>query len=175
MTVKTIFLDRDGVINKEVNYLSNIEDFEFINGVFDACKHFQSLGYSIIIITNQSGIGRGYYNEDDFQILTKWMLSKFKENKIEILDIFYCPHSPNNQCQCRKPNTGMFFLARDKYMIDMKSSWSIGDKESDIEASLLSGISNTILVRSGHKTDESKSKAKYFLESIYESIKLISS
>ena len=175
MTVKTIFLDRDGVINKEVNYLSNIEDFEFINGVFDACKHFQSLGYSIIIVTNQSGIGRGYYNEDDFQILTKWMLSKFKENKIEILDIFYCPHSPNNQCQCRKPNTGMFLLARDKYMIDMKSSWSIGDKESDIEASVLSGISNTILVRSGHKTDESKSKAKYFLESIYESIKLISS
>ena len=114
MTVKTIFLDRDGVINKEVNYLSNIEDFEFINGVFDACKHFQSLGYSIIIVTNQSGIGRGYYNEDDFQILTKWMLSKFKENKIEILDIFYCPHSPNNQCQCRKPNTGMFLLARDK-------------------------------------------------------------
>ena len=88
MTVKTIFLDRDGVINKEVNYLSRIEDFEFIDGVFDACRHFEILGYSIIIITNQSGIGRGYYSENDYQVLTKWMLSKFNENNIEILDIF---------------------------------------------------------------------------------------
>jgi D-glycero-D-manno-heptose 1,7-bisphosphate phosphatase len=175
MTVKTIFLDRDGVVNKEVNYLSRIDDFEFIDGVFEACKHFQILGYSIIIITNQSGIGRGYYSENDYQVLTKWMLSKLNENNIEILDIFYCPHSPNNQCECRKPKSGMFEMARDKHAIDMKKSWSIGDKETDIEASNLSGISNTILVRSGHKIHESKSKAKYFLESIHESMKIIKS
>ena len=173
MTVKTIFLDRDGVINKEVNYLSRIEDFEFIDGVFDACRHFEMLGYSIIIITNQSGIGRGYYSENDYQVLTKWMLSKFNENNIEILDIFYCPHSPNNKCECRKPKSGMFEMARDKHTIEMSKSWSIGDKETDIEASTLSGISNTILVRSGHKTQGSKSQAKYFLESIKESIKII--
>jgi D-glycero-D-manno-heptose 1,7-bisphosphate phosphatase len=173
MSIKTIFLDRDGVINKEVNYLSRINDFEFIDGVFEACKHFQNLGYAIIIITNQSGIGRGYYSENDYQILTKWMLSKFNKQNIEILDIFYCPHSPNNQCDCRKPKSRMFEIAKNKYMIDMKKSWSIGDKETDIEASNLSGILNTILVRSGHKIQASNSKAKYFLDSIHESIKII--
>ena len=71
MTIKTIFLDRDGVINKEVNYLHNIDDFEFIDGVFEACRHFQKLGYEIIIITNQSGIASGYYTEYDYQLNTK--------------------------------------------------------------------------------------------------------
>ena len=75
MPTKTIFLDRDGVINKEVNYLHKIDDFEFIDGIFDTCQHFQSLGYQIIIITNQSGIYRGYYTENDYQKVTQWMLT----------------------------------------------------------------------------------------------------
>ena len=98
---------------------------------------------------------------------------KFYENNIKILDILHCPHSPNNKCECRKPKSGMFEMARDKHMIDMSKSWSIGDKETDIEASSLSGISNTILVRSGHKIQESKSQAKYFLKSIKETMKII--
>jgi len=166
MTVKTIFLDRDGVINKEVNYLSRIEDFEFIDGVFDACRHFEILGYSIIIITNQSGIGRGYYSENDYQVLTKWMLSKFNENNIKILDILYCPHSPNSECACRKPKSGMFEMARDKHTIDMSKSWSIGDKETDIESANLAGINNTVLVRSGHEIDELNSNSKFIIDSI---------
>ena len=82
MTIKTIFLDRDGVINKEINYLHKVKDFEFINGVFEACQYLESLEYKIIIITNQSGISRGYYNENDYQNLTEWMLNQFK-NKID--------------------------------------------------------------------------------------------
>ena len=92
MAIKTIFIDRDGVINKEINYLHKIEDFEFIDGIFDACLHFQSLGYKIIIITNQSGISRGYYTESDYQKVTQWMLNQFKYKNIKILDIFHCPH-----------------------------------------------------------------------------------
>ena len=88
MTIKTIFLDRDGVINKEINYLHKIEDFEFINGVFEACQYLESQNYKIIITTNQSGISRGYYSESDFQKITKWMLSQFNNNNIDILDIF---------------------------------------------------------------------------------------
>ena len=137
MTIKTIFLDRDGVINKEVEYLFRIADFEFIEGVFDACLYFQQLDYKIIIISNQSGIARGYYNENDYQKLTEWMLSQFNDHCINILDIFYCPHSPESTCNCRKPKPGMLIEAKNKYNISMKDSWMIGDKETDIEAANL--------------------------------------
>ena len=166
MPIKTIFLDRDGVINKEVNYLHKIDDFEFINGVFDTCLYFQNLGYEIIIITNQSGISRGYYSESDYQKLTLWMINQFKKSNIEILDIFHCPHGPDSICNCRKPMPGMFLKAKTKHNIDMEKSWMIGDKEVDVIAANASGIHNTILVRSGHRIDESNSNASFFLDSI---------
>ena len=173
MTIKTIFLDRDGVINIEKNYLHKIDDFEFISGVFDACNYYENLGYSIIIVTNQSGISRGYYSVEDYEILTSWMIEQFKSRQIEILDTFHCPHSPNDKCKCRKPMPGMLLEAQKKYRIDMENSWLIGDKEEDIIAAHNSGIDNTIIVRSGHKIDELNSKAKYVLNSIAESVKVI--
>ncbi len=166
MTIKTIFLDRDGVINKEVGYLHKIEDFEFINGVFDACLHFQNLGYQIIIVTNQSGIERGYYSQDDFKTVTEWLLKQFKDQEIDILDVFFCPHGPESNCDCRKPKPGMFIQANDKHSIDMDNSWMIGDKEADITAANTAGIQNTILVKSGHVIDEVNSKAEFILDSI---------
>ena len=87
--IKVIFLDRDGVINKEIGYLHKIKDFSFINNVFKACNYFQSAGYNLIIITNQSGIARGYYMEEDFYRLNKWMLKQFTNHGIKILDIFF--------------------------------------------------------------------------------------
>ncbi|MBT4731191.1 HAD-IIIA family hydrolase, partial [Candidatus Woesearchaeota archaeon] len=87
---KTIFLDRDGVINKEKNYLYKKEDFEFIDGVFEACRYFQEMGYQLVVVTNQSGISRGYYQEEDFHKLTKWMLKQFENQGIKILDVFFC-------------------------------------------------------------------------------------
>ena len=173
MAIKTIFLDRDGVVNKEVRYLYRLSDFEFIDGVFDACLYFQKLSYKIIIISNQSGIARGYYNENDYQKLTEWMLGQFNDNGINILDIFYCPHSPESLCECRKPKPGMLIEAKDKYNIDMKDSWMIGDKETDIKAANLAGITNTILVRSGHLVDKSNSKSKFTIDSIKQSNKVI--
>ena len=166
MSTKTIFLDRDGVINKEVGYLHKIEDFKFIEGVFDSCLYFQSIGYQIIIVTNQSGIDRGYYGESDFHIVNNWMLKQFKNQGIEILDVFYCPHGPESNCDCRKPKPGMFNQARDKHNIDMGDSWMIGDKEADITAANAAGIENTVLVKSGHAIDERNSNAKFILDSI---------
>jgi len=166
MAIKTIFLDRDGVINKEVNYLHKIENFKFIEGVFDACLYFQNLEYKIIIISNQSGISRGYYNESDYKNLTEWMLIQFEKNSVSILDIFHCPHLPESKCNCRKPKPGMFINAQNKYNISMEDSWMIGDSESDIQAANTAGISNTILVRSGHSIDELNSKSKYIIDSI---------
>ena len=173
MTIKTIFLDRDGVINKEVEYLFKIADFKFIEGVFDACLYFQQLDYKIIIISNQSGIARGYYSERDYLELTKWMLNQFNIKGISILDILYCPHGPESSCECRKPKPGMLIEAKDKYNISMKDSWMIGDKETDIEAANLSGINNTILVRSGHLVDESNSNSKFIVDSIKQSKEVI--
>jgi|TARA_B110000211_G_scaffold221798_1_gene269837 D-glycero-D-manno-heptose 1,7-bisphosphate phosphatase len=170
---KTIFLDRDGVVNKEVNYLHKICDFKFIGGVFEACQYFQKLGYSIIIITNQSGIARNLYSVEDFQTLTIWMLKEFKKNGVEILDVFHCPHGPNSSCNCRKPKPGMLLEAKIKHKICMKDSWMIGDKETDIIAANSAGINNTILVKSGHKINEDKSNAKYIFTSIDQSIKTI--
>jgi D-glycero-D-manno-heptose 1,7-bisphosphate phosphatase len=171
--MKVVFLDRDGVINKDVGYLYKSQDFKFIDGVFEACQYFQKLGYNLIIITNQSGISRGYYQEEDFQTLTKWMLMQFNNQNIDILDIFFCPHSPESTCKCRKPRPGMLLEARDKYKIDIKNSWMIGDKEADVQAANAAGINNTILVKSGHSINDANSKAKLILESIKDSINII--
>ena len=173
MTIKTIFLDRDGVINTEVGYLSRVTDFKFIKGVFDACLYFQKLNYKIIIISNQSGIARGYFNENDYLKLTEWMLGQFNNNGIKILDTFYCPHDPKSHCECRKPKPGMFLEAKKQYNIDMKNSWMIGDSESDIKSANAAGIFNTILVRSGHLIDESNSNSKFTIDSIKQSNEVI--
>ena len=173
MAINTIFLDRDGVINKEINYLHKIEDFEFIDGVFEACLFFQSLRYKIVIVSNQSGIYRGYFSEDDYQKITQWMLREFESKGINILDVIHCPHGPNSKCSCRKPKPGMFFTAQKKYGIDMNHSWMIGDKETDIESANLAGINNTVLVRSGHKIDEMNSNSKFIIDSIEQSQDII--
>jgi len=173
MSIKTVFLDRDGVINKEVGYLHKIQDFEFIDGVFEACLYFQSLNYQIIIVTNQSGIGRGYYDEDTFHVVNNWMLNQFKDQGVNILDVFFCPHAPEANCNCRKPKPGMFNQANDKYSIDTKKSWMIGDKEADIQAANSAGIQNTVLVKSGHDIDETNSNAKFILDSIKQAKEVI--
>ncbi len=159
---KAIFLDRDGVINIDKHYLYKIEDFEFHDGIFDFLRWSISLGYILIIVTNQSGIGRGYYTQDDFIKLTNWMLDRFRENGILISKVFYCPHSPTDMCECRKPNSKMFLDAKEEFDIDMKKSWMIGDKESDIVAAQNAMIENTILLSDLNKS----TKAKYSIDSI---------
>jgi len=174
LSIKVIFLDRDGVINEEVGYLHKINDFKFIAGVMDSCSYFLSLGFQIIVVTNQSGIARGRYKEEDFHIVNRMMLNKFQNKGLNILDVFFCPHGPDDNCNCRKPKPGMFLNAKEKYDITMNKSWMIGDKETDIEAATNAGIFNTILVRSGHEINEKKTKAKYVLDSIIEAKKIVS-
>ena len=135
---KAIFLDRDGTINVEKEYLFRIEDFEFLPGVINSLKMIKDNGYLIIIITNQSGIARGYYTEDDFRKLNDWMLDELKTQGIIVDAVYYCPHHPNAKveqyrayCNCRKPGLGLFDKAINDFDIDLSKSYAIGDKIRD--------------------------------------------
>lgn len=135
---KAIFLDRDGTINVEKHYLYKKEDFEFLPGVVDALKQLQQAGYILIIITNQSGIARGYYTELDFQMLNEWMVYTLKEQGVDIAQVYFCPHLPDAEveeyrkdCQCRKPKLGMYQQAIKDYKIQIELSYAIGDKIRD--------------------------------------------
>jgi len=143
---KAVFLDRDGVVNVEKNYVYKIEDFEFMPGIFDLCKKYQQEGYLLFIITNQAGIARGYYTEEQFHVLTDWMTKQFKSQGILIKKVYFCPHHPDftGECECRKPNPGMILRAVEEFDIDLAESILIGDKESDIEAGKRAGIRTSI-------------------------------
>ncbi len=141
---KAVFFDRDGVINVDTGYVGRIEDFAFIEGVIPAMQYAQQQGYLLIIVTNQSGIGRCYYTENDFQQLTKWMKSELAQQGVIIDAVFHCPHTDSDRCECRKPKPGLFLRAIDKFDVDCDNSWMVGDSERDIEAAVAAGIGHTV-------------------------------
>lgn len=168
-----LFLDRDGVINREINYLYRIADFQFIDGAFSTCRAFQAAGYRIIVVTNQGGIGRGYYTEADFHTLNSWMIQQFQTEGVEIAQTYFSPHHPTHgigDYRCdhpdRKPNPGMILRAQRDWQIDLSASVLVGDKESDIQSGLNAGVRQNILVRSGHVIDEANSQATAIADSI---------
>ena len=159
--MKALFLDRDGIINVDHGYVHKIEDFEFVEGIFQLCQLAIVQGYSIFVITNQAGIARGLYTVDDFETLTLWMIEQFAKQHIKIEEVFYCPHHPSKgvnvfkkNCQCRKPAPGMLLQAQRKYNIDLQASIFIGDKISDMQAASTAGIAKRILVASRYQQDE---------------------
>jgi D-glycero-D-manno-heptose 1,7-bisphosphate phosphatase len=156
---KAFFLDRDGVINVDHGYVGTPDQFTFIPGVFDACRTIVDHGYHIVIVTNQAGIGRGYYTEKEFQKLSTWMKAQFAEQGIVITDVRFCPHHAEQglgkykkECYFRKPNPGMILSAADKHKIDLPSSVLVGDKLSDIEAGRNAGIEHLYFVADDIKT-----------------------
>ena len=135
---KAIFLDRDGTLNVDRHYLCRKEDFEFLPGVIDGLRRLQEAGFLLIIITNQSGIARGYYSIKDFRRLNTWMLRELKKNGVIITDTYFCPHLPEatisryrKDCNCRKPKTGLFEQAILDHQIDVGISYAVGDKLRD--------------------------------------------
>ena len=156
--INAAFIDRDGVINKEKDYLYKISEFEFTDHCIDALRNIIDAGYRIIVVTNQSGIGRGYYTEADYHKLTDWYVNKLKAYKVDVTDVFFCPHHPNarlaqyrKRCDCRKPKPGMILQAAEKYDINLATSVLIGDKLTDIQAGEAAGVGTNILV--GSQTD----------------------
>ena len=142
MQTKALFLDRDGTINVDYGYVYQSERFELIDGIIDLCRKAQEKGYLIIVITNQSGIARGYYTDADFQKLNQYMIDVFTKEGVPITDVFYCPELSGPR---RKPECGMFLEAQKKYNIDMAQSVSVGDKERDIKAGEKASVGKNFL------------------------------
>lgn len=156
MKKKAILLDRDGTINVEKDYLYRIEDFEFEKNVVEALKIFSDLGYILAVVTNQSGIARGFYTEEDLERLNNYIKGKLAEDGINIEKFYYCPHHPEKgigkykiDCECRKPKTGMLDAAISELNIDICQSYMVGDTLADLDAGKKVGLT-PILVTTGH-------------------------
>ncbi|HEY3488075.1 MAG TPA: HAD family hydrolase [Gammaproteobacteria bacterium] len=152
---KAAFLDRDGVINrdKDKGYIFRRQDFEFIDGVFGACRRLNALGYKIIVVTNQSGIGRGYYSDEQFQALNRWMLQRFAEEGAPLTAVYYCPYHPEGKGDYRKdspqrkPGPQMLLDAASQHELDLKASFMVGDKLIDVQAGRAAGVKDCYFIR----------------------------
>ena len=151
--MKVAFLDRDGLINKDFGYVYKWENFEYQKLVKFSLMKLLSADFHLIILTNQSGIARGYYTEQDFDLLTSTMTEDLKKSGIDLLDVFCCPHHPEGiinkyaiDCNCRKPKPGLFLKAFEKYDVDFDKSVMFGDNVTDLDAAKAAGIMKTFLV-----------------------------
>jgi D-glycero-D-manno-heptose 1,7-bisphosphate phosphatase len=153
---KAVFLDRDGVINRKGSsyYIYRQEEFLFNKGVIEALKYFISKGFLLIIITNQGGISKGYFNVVHLEKLHSFMTNQLRAFQIELTDIFYCPHHPDVEvCLCRKPGTLLFEQAIKKHRINPKDSFMIGDSDIDILAAEKMGIKGLLIPTNGNMVE----------------------
>lgn len=148
MAAKALFLDRDGVVNVDTGYAHRVEDFQLMPGIVDLCRRAVEKGYLVIVVTNQSGIGRGMFSEREFAVLTEHMKNLFLDGGATITDVFHCPGLDEADPD-RKPNPGMFLKAAAKHGLDMAACVSVGDRERDIQAALAAGVGRNFLFSSG--------------------------
>lgn len=179
--IKVIFLDRDGTINEEVEYLHRIEDFMFIEKAKEALNILKELGYELIVVTNQSGVAKGYFEEEAIINLHNYIDTVLNEDSdLQLIRrYYYCPHHELGivekyaiNCTCRKPLAGMLYkaisdLGLQGYKVNLEDSFIVGDKESDIEAGINGGVKNKVILRSGHEIDETTTLADYVYDDIY--------
>lgn len=147
------FLDRDGVINIDRGYVFRREDFEFVPGTLDAARELKSMGLALVVVTNQSGIARGYYGPEQFHALTDWMKETFAAHGAALDGVYFCPHHPSEgeapyrqDCNCRKPAPGLLLDAARDLDIDVRRSALFGDKASDLQAALAAGVPYRVLL-----------------------------
>jgi D-glycero-D-manno-heptose 1,7-bisphosphate phosphatase len=158
---RALILDRDGVINVDHGYVHRPEQCEFIEGIFELTRAFAKRGFLIVIATNQAGIGRGLYSEEDFQALMVWMKDQFRQQGVEIAAVYHCPDHPTagigayrRENDWRKPGPGMFLQAAKDLDLDLAQSWCVGDKNSDMEAARAAGVRNRVLYQPGCPLEE---------------------
>ena len=170
---KAIFLDRDGTLNVDHGYVHKIDDFQFIEGSIEALKKLKEMGYLLVLVTNQSGIARGYFSEAQFLQLTEWMDWSLADRGVDLDGIYYCPHHPQGlptfrqDCDCRKPKPGMLLQGIRELNIDPEQSFMVGDKIEDLQAAEEAKVRYKILVKSGKTvTPEGEQFADVVLNSL---------
>ena len=148
-----LFLDRDGVVNVDLGYVSRPEDCTFVDGIFDLGRAARDAGLALVIITNQAGIGRGLYSEADFRLFMEWVAEAFTAEGCGLSAVYYCPHHPVDgigayraSCPCRKPAPGMLLRAASDMSLDVARSVLVGDRSTDVEAGHAAGVSQLYLL-----------------------------
>lgn len=171
---RAVFLDRDGTINADRGFVHKASDFRLLPNAVRGLKRMQELGYRLIIITNQSGIGMGYYTENDYKSLMKEIYARLRRHGVAITDDFFCPHDREKNCGCRKPGTLLVKRAAVKHGINLKESVFIGDKTSDILTGKKSGM-KTILVLTGKAGKDGLHRVKpdFVCRNLYEAGRII--
>jgi histidinol-phosphate phosphatase family protein len=163
-----VFVDRDGTINRDVPYCSHPDQFELLPGTAEAIRLLNESGFQVIVVTNQSGVGRGYFTEETLGRIHERMKSVISKYQAYIDGIYYCPHHPDDHCQCRKPEPQMVLKAALELGIDLKQSYTIGDSDADVEMGKRSGCKGTVKI--GKSLSEN---ADYQANSLLEGVKWI--
>ncbi|AEH45179.1 histidinol-phosphate phosphatase family protein [Thermodesulfatator indicus DSM 15286] len=153
MKQPVVFLDRDGTINEEVNYLRNPKDFRLLPGVPEAIRLFKKAGFAVLVITNQSGLARGYFSPDTLQAIHQKMLKELSTRGATIDGIYFCPHHPEENCECRKPKPGLIKKASQELKLDLSRAYVIGDRDTDILLAKNIGA-KSVLVLTGYGEQE---------------------
>lgn len=163
---RAAFLDRDGVITVDHGYTHRIDDFAFVPGSAQAMKQLQSAGWRLVVVTNQSGIARGLYSQDDYARFTAHLRGELRAVGVELDAVLHCPHLPDaavpayrQMCDCRKPGPGMLLQAARELSIDLGSSVMIGDRLTDVQAGRTAGVGRCLLVRSGQPLHPDEARA----------------
>ena len=178
MKNQAVFIDRDGVLNEDFGYTSQLSDLKILEGVVEGLQAILALNFKVIIITNQSGIARGLYSIEDLHVFMNEMINIFLKNQIDITDYFFCPHHPEGmtqeyaiKCSCRKPEAGMLFAAEKKHNLDLSKSILIGDKETDILAGKNANLFSNILISSEERNDQSN--ATHIVKNLIDAAEII--